>query len=351
MDSQVKTAVDTFFNEEDNFGSFKSILFDDNLNNATLDSLKVPLLQNIEELYEKAYVNGDDTAKKEFHGILYLMNISKIGLPWKSKLKNVNHHLFIELKSRMEALWDSFDRDYHSEILAEIPKEPEKFKNWVLNMIETHPSNVIHPLFKFISEEASLDQLTEFFHQEGPMDLHFVDVLTLMMPGIYGEMKIELASNFWDEMGCGQLENVHRQMRIKFMDYLNIDENDHLDNINYYCWEELALANLYFQGAYDRNRLIQLIGNMLATETMVPGRVDLQVNGWKRVGVADSELGYLSEHVTVDVEHAEGWLKNLVLPLVVEHSDMAEELAFGALRRLKAAEDVCTKMMIHLKNY
>ncbi len=351
MGLKAQNPIETNIAKNGNFESFQNVFLDNNMNNEDLEKLKGPLLEDIEQIYDRAYVIGDEVAKKEFHSILYLMNISRLGLPWEKRIKNLNHHLFIQIKSRMEELLDGFDRQYHAKIIADIPKESEKFESWVLQMIESHPSNVVHPLFEFMSKEATFEQLTEFFHQEAPMDLHFVDVLTLMMPGIYGEMKMELAGNFWDEMGCGVLENVHRKTRVKFMEYLHINENDHLDNIGYYCWEELALANLYFQGAFDRSRLTQLIGNMLATETMVPGRVDLQVEGWKRVGMAESELGYLNEHVSVDVEHAKGWLHNLVLPLVVDHPEMAEELAFGALRRLKAAEDVCSKMMTHLRDY
>ncbi|QQR41757.1 iron-containing redox enzyme family protein [Myxococcus xanthus] len=56
--------------------------------------------------------------------------------------------------------------------------------------------------------------------------------------------------------------------------------------------------------ATNRSRLTEILGALLATETMIPGRFEWQIQGWRRLGVGDKPLEYLLEHTTVDVEHA-----------------------------------------------
>lgn len=310
--------------------------------------LEAALIDDIDSLSSMAYREHRDDAKKEFHAILYALNTAKIQPPWLSSRRNAGHHLFARIRNRLESAVEQHDRSQHAAALAAVPRNLDAFSPWIIQLIQTHPSNVTHPLFAFLRDEASFSQLREFFRQEAPMDLHFVDILLLMMPALHGPMKMELAGNFWDEMGCGKPHLVHRFKRQVQMRHLGIAEDDHLTHADDYCWEELALANLYFEGALNRSKLTQLIGNMLATETMVPGRVECQVKGWQRAGLPDEALEYLQDHTSIDVEHAQGWLNNLVMPLLRAHPELTSQLVFGALRRLQAAQNVCDVMLRRL---
>jgi hypothetical protein len=309
------------------------------------------LMAQVDALAARAYTDHDEAAKKELHALLYTLNTKAIQLPWNGEEKNGDHYFFARVRNRLEAAVEQHDMRLHAQALAAMPRDLDAFAGWIVELIQSHPSNVSHPLFAFLRDEATYSQMREFFHQEAPMDLHFVDVLLLMMPAMHGPMKMELAANFWDEMGNGKPELVHRYKRQVQMRHLGIPEDDHLTNIDYYCWEELALANLYLQGAMNRSKLTQLIGNMLATETMVPGRVECQVAGWKRNGLPDDALEYLQDHTSIDVEHAAGWLNNLVMPLLRQHPELQVPLVFGTLRRLRAAQDVCDHMMRRLPAY
>ncbi|MES2939396.1 MAG: iron-containing redox enzyme family protein [Pseudomonadota bacterium] len=309
------------------------------------------LIEDIDALAVRAYTDHDEAAKKEFHALLYTLNTKAIQLPWNGEEKNGDHYFFQRVRNRLEAAVERHDMQLHAQALAAMPTDMDQFGAWIVELIQSHPSNVSHPFFAFLRDKATFSQMREFFHQEAPMDLHFVDVLLLMMPAMHGPMKMELAANFWDEMGNGTPEKVHRAKRQVQMRYLDHAENDHLDNIDYYCWEELALANLYLQGAMNRSKLPQLIGNMLATETMVPGRVECQVAGWQRNGLPADALEYLQDHTSIDIEHAAGWLNNMVVPLLRAHPDLQAPLVFGTLRRLRAAQDVCDRMMQRLPAY
>jgi hypothetical protein len=87
---------------------------------------------------------------------------------------------------------------------------------------------------------------------------------------------------------------------------------------------------------------------MLATELMVPGRLDQQIAGWRRVGLKDESMRYLLEHTVVDVEHANGWMHEVVLPMLERRPDLMADVVLGMARRLAYAAQVCDGMMAFL---
>jgi pyrroloquinoline quinone (PQQ) biosynthesis protein C len=107
---------------------------------------------------------------------------------------------------------------------------------------------------------------------------------------------------------------------------------------------------MYLGLATNRSALTQQLGVLLATETMIPGRFELQIEGWRRHGVDDGTLTYLIEHTTVDVEHAKEWMDGMILPLLAKSPHLMPEIVLGVLRRLDIAGAVCDKLYAHLKN-
>ncbi|WP_423907987.1 iron-containing redox enzyme family protein [Candidatus Spongiihabitans sp.] len=86
----------------------------------------------------------------------------------------------------------------------------------------------------------------------------------------------------------------------------------------------------------------------LATELMVPGRMEKQVDGWRRIGLADNDMIYLIEHITVDIEHANGWMHEVVLPMIGHYPNTVIDIVLGVERHLDHAVAVLDKMMTHL---
>ncbi|MEH2004548.1 MAG: hypothetical protein V7K81_05015 [Nostoc sp.] len=64
-----------------------------------------------------------------------------------------------------------------------------------------------------------------------------------------------------------------------------------------------------------------------------------------------SELSYLKVYTMADVEHGQGWLNHIVLPLIQEFPQAMPSLVLGVLRRLITAEAVSDRMMVHLKTF
>ena len=297
-----------------------------------------------DEVSIRAFGDGDPAAELEAQRFLYEVYSHRILPPWSPHWRDYTDRSIVDAHRRVGDAWLARDREIYGKGL-QVPTTPQGFGRWATEVCETHASGVTHPLFDFLAERATFAQLRDFLSQETPFDIHFGDLVALLLPGIHGGQKIELAGNFWDEMGNGALARTHRQLRLDMMVRVGIPVDDYLSNVDGYWAEELRMANMYFQTSAERSLAPQAIGMLQATELVVPGRLERQIEGWRRVGLTDGEMVYLLEHVTVDVEHAEGWLNHVIAPLAAERPDMLPEVAIGILRRLDCALAVCDRTM------
>jgi len=133
------------------------------------------------------------------------------------------------------------------------------------------------------------------------------------------------------------------------MKVIDIAPDRHLTHMSEYCLPELRLANMYFDAVRNRSKLAQALGMLLATELMVPGRLEYQIDGWRRLGLSDDTLAYLIEHTVVDAEHAEGWMEHVIVPLLREYPGAMDDIVFGAQRRLENAGAVCDWFHDHFR--
>ncbi len=300
-----------------------------------------------DEVSARAFRDGDPAAELEAQRFLYEVYAHRILPPWSPQWRDYTAPEIVDAHRRVADAWLARDREVYGAGL-EVPTTPEGFGTWATVVCEEHASGVTHPLFDFLAEKATFSQLRDFQAQETPFDIHFGDLVALLLPGIHGGQKIELAGNFWDEMGNGKLAGTHRQLRLDMMNRIGVPAGDYLSNVDFYWVEELRMANMYFQTSSDRSLAPQSIGMLQATELVVPGRLERQIEGWRRVGLTDAEMRYLLEHVVVDVEHAEGWLNHVIAPLAAMRPDLLGEVGIGILRRLDCALAVCDRAMREL---
>lgn len=284
-------------------------------------------------------LNGKFTQdlRLDVNRILYDIYVNKINSPLNEGWKNYDNINYDLIKSILEGV---FEKKILS--LVNLPSvEMSEFNLWSENFCENHASNVNHKLFEFLKNKANINQLKKFIYQETPFDIHFGDILAKMLPGVYGDVKAEFSKNFWDEVGHAQSDKMHRKLRLDFMEYLKLPLNGYINRVEDFDLPELELANLYFYSSFNRSKLFIAIGAMLATELMVPGRLDAQIQGWKRVGVQNVDMKYLIEHTIVDVEHADGWIQNVVQPLLASNPSILNDLVKGISYRLFFALNVC----------
>jgi pyrroloquinoline quinone (PQQ) biosynthesis protein C len=304
------------------------------------------LFSNAEAVCKAAFPSsgiGDAVAEEDIHRTLYSLYCGRFSVPWDASWNNIGDYRFDRLRQMMESAWAAAEQPRFAPLLEKLPSVAD-FPAWAQAHCQADRSNVSHPLFDFLCKEATHEQLREFIFQETPFDIHFGDILATMLPGVYGGAKAELSKNFWDEMGHGVPAMMHRELRLQMTRELGIDDGLYRD-AERFCLEELRLANMYFQTVFNRALLPQAIGMLLATELMVPGRLEQQIMGWRRVGWPDSSMRYLLEHVVVDVEHAHGWMEFVVVPLLSKRPKIMSSFVLGIARRLDYAGAVCDRMM------
>jgi hypothetical protein len=216
--------------------------------------------------------------------------------------------------------------------LRDVPDEPTRFVAWFEALEETGPGQG-DPLFPWLSEHASLEQMRWFLRQEMAGEAGFDDLVALTQVRIPDRAKMELARNYWDEMGQGHEGGMHGPLLRRLGEELNVTgPSDNSDII----WESLALGNLMVAMAMNRRLTYQSIGALGVIELTAPGRAE-QVNaGLKRLGVDGATRRYYALHATLDRKHSAAWNAEVLMPLVAEDPGCAQAIAEGALLRLTA---------------
>ncbi len=245
---------------------------------------------------------------------------------WLSSL-DIESHL-----RRLEHEFVERERDEVRATASEAPTDPDAFCVWFRQLEQTGPGQG-DPLFPWLAEEATLDQMKWFLRQEMAGEAGFDDLVALTQLKLPSRAKLELARNYWDEMGQGTPSGMHGPMLDQLGKALELDGPGEEP-----IWEARALANLMVALAANRHYTYQSIGALGAIELTAPGRAT-QVNaGLKRLGLQGDARRYYALHATLDVKHADAWIREVLHPLVQAEPTVAPLIGEGALMRLRAGE-------------
>jgi hypothetical protein len=142
--------------------------------------------------------------------------------------------------------------------------------------------------------------------------------------------KLELARNYWDEMGQGHAGGMHGPLLARLGAELDLDDEAEI------VWESLALGNLMIALAVNRHYTYQSIGALGVIEMTAPWRSAHVNAGLKRLGVGGEARRYYALHATLDIKHSRAWNREVLAPLVAGEPRAAFAIAEGALLRLRA---------------
>ena len=238
----------------------------------------------------------------------------------------------LERDLRMARLEGGFVEELRTEIADEAalaPTEPDGFIAWFENLQQRGPGQG-DALFPWLAEEASRDQLRWFFEQEAAGEAGFDDLVAMTQVKLPTRAKLELARNYWDEMGRGQVKGMHGPMLDALVETLAVEPA-----IETTVWESLALANVMTAMAVNRRYAWHSVGALGVIELTAPGRSAHVARGLRRIGLSDRERRYFDLHAVLDVKHSEDWNREALRPLVEEDPARATAIAEGALIRLR----------------
>ena len=221
------------------------------------------------------------------------------------------------------------ERQKIAAIAAEAPTDVDGFIEWYENLKEVGPGQY-DPLFTWLAEEATMDEMRWFIRQEVVGEAGFDDLISLTQLRMPTRPKLEMSRNLWDEMGVGKEKGMHGPMLEILAEEMNISE------IGETVWEAQSLSNVMVGLAANRCFAFHSVGCLGAVELTAPSRCVEVVKGLERLGISNQAAIYYRLHSLIDVRHSEDWNKEVIANLVAEDPARARCIAEGALMRLNA---------------
>ncbi len=167
---------------------------------------------------------------------------------------------------RLEGAWIESRRALVAARAAEAPQDPDGFVAWFEGLKATGPGQG-DPLFPWLGKDASLEDLKWFLTQEAAGEAGFDDLVALAQVKLPARAKMELARNYWDEMGRGNLGGMHGLMLDQAVAGLGLKPS-----IAGTLWPALALANTLTAFSTTRRYAYHAVGALGVVELTAPGR-------------------------------------------------------------------------------
>ncbi|WP_426266966.1 iron-containing redox enzyme family protein [Sphingomonas sp. LHG3443-2] len=244
----------------------------------------------------------------------------------------------IDRDARMMRLELGFLEDLRAEVVeqaAEAPTDADGFIAWFEALEEKGPGQHDR-LFDWLEAEATVDELKVYLTQEAAGEAGFDDLVAMTQVRLPVRPKMELARNYWDEMGRGNPKGMHGPM----LDYV-VEALELTPQIDTTCWESLALANAMTGMAANRSYAWHSVGALGVIELTAPARSAAVSRSMRRLGFDAKLRRYFDLHAVLDIKHSEEWNKEAIRPAVEDAAEgpaRARAMAEGALMRLKCGE-------------
>lgn len=229
----------------------------------------------------------------------------------------------------LEGRWLEAGRAAVAQRAAQAPQDADGFVAWFEALEQEGPGQG-DPLFPWLATTATIEQMRWFLTQEVAGEAGFEDLCALTQVRIPQRAKLEMARNYWDEMGRGNPKGMHGPMLEVLAHRLALTPT-----VETTTWESLALANTMAGLACSRRYAYQSIGALGVIEQTAPGRAALVGVGLKRLGLPPEDRHYFDLHSVLDVKHSAAWNAEALWPLVDGDPDLAPLIAEGALMRLE----------------
>jgi Iron-containing redox enzyme len=215
-------------------------------------------------------------------------------------------------------------------LLADLPMQASAFIAWYEALRLRAPGQG-DPLFPWLAERADLQAMRWFIEQEAAGEAGFDDLVALTQVKLPEAAKLELARNYWDEMGRGNPRGMHAPMLETLVKALKLTPQPQTT-----VWQSLALGNLMTALATNRRYAFHSVGALGAIEMTAPDRAEAVAKGLARLGLDKASRRYFDLHAVLDRKHSADWNREAISSLVETDPVLARPIAEGALMRLAA---------------
>ena len=180
--------------------------------------------------------------------------------------------------------------------------------------------------YKWLARQATYDQLVWLLALEGGPDGGFDDLVAVCQVGLDGSAKLELANNYWDEMGNGDPAAIHTEL------HRDLARALHFPTIERAEQPVAALERSALGGLLSTNRWLQpeMLGALGLIELQAGPRCRLVLQAFDRIGVPREAYPFYEVHAEVDPRHGKDWLEKAIAPLAEQQPDWAPRMVRGA---------------------
>ncbi|MEQ1817206.1 MAG: iron-containing redox enzyme family protein [Terricaulis sp.] len=222
------------------------------------------------------------------------------------------------------------------------PREPQAFVAW-FEALKENGQGQSDPLFPWLAERATLEEMRWFVEQEAAGEAGFDDLVAMAQVKMPTQAKLELARNYWDEMGRGNAKGMHGPMLDALVSALKV--TPHIETT---LAPSLALGNTMAALATNRAYAYHALGALGVIELTAPGRAALVSEALRRLKVSAKARHYFDLHAVLDIKHSEAWNREVFASIVAETPEAARYIAEGALMRLQCGADCFDAYRSHL---
>jgi hypothetical protein len=184
-------------------------------------------------------------------------------------------------------------------------------------------------IYKWLARSAEWDEVVRFLALEGGPDAGFDDLVAACQVGLTGTPKMELAVNYWDEMGGGDPAAVHATLHDQLVEAIEMPRIPVTEQ------PVAALARMTLGGLLATNRWLQpeMLGALGLTELQAGPRCRLVLNALDRCGAPAAAYPFYEVHAEVDPRHGKDWLEKAIVPTVTDYPDWGPRILRGAAWR------------------
>ncbi|AQA16542.1 hypothetical protein BV401_28695 [Streptomyces malaysiensis subsp. malaysiensis] len=228
------------------------------------------------------------------------------------------------------------------ELLSGYPTGGKEYVRWLKALIQDHPAST-HPMYaEHLPTVATAEDIRFLLAQETSLDPRFDDILAVMQLGATGAEKMEIAANYWDEMGNGEFADVHTTLFSQCLTSIGVDQDYVEQNLLPIAKE---CGNISAGLALSRRHYLRAIGYYGVTEFLAPRRFRQLVTAWDRLGLPPEGKIYHDIHINIDAHHAAGWYKNVIGPVVERDPAAGREVALGTFVRLNTSAQYLDRVL------
>ncbi len=263
--------------------------------------------------------------RDEFLTLLAVYDLHTAPLEQVGDAARFQHHPAVAaVKSRLEAGW--LEQLELAWLGAGHLAEASTAERAVTAMRSVAARDRLPEAYKWLAKDASWPELVEFLALEGGPDGGFDDLVSACQVGLSGSAKVELAQNYWDEMGNGDPAAVHTVLHNELVAAIAMPRVPR-EQLPVAALERAALG-----GLLATNRWLQpeMLGALGLLELQAGPRCRLVLQAFNRLGAPAAAYPFYLEHAEVDPRHGKDWLEKAVGPTVAKYPGWGPRIVKGA---------------------